>query len=802
MIVRIEIENFRSIVRGRAVITEGINFIHGPNGVGKTSILEAIAFALYGTDWIRGRYKLSDLLRKGASTAIIRLEYIGIDGRRYLVQRAFTADKTIETQTYVIDEKGRRLAVRDREVTQFVIKTTGIDADTFGELLYIRQGEIREILKTGRRGERKLDEILRLDAIERTRQEVIRECLKNAQALAERVRGRLEALTKDYNARRLELNEISKNLELLEAELRKSEEELERIEGELKELLARTNSERLVEAEYEALKSKLESIKKAEAEVEDEVRRIREELVQLGELKRKIVELEAIVREEGEFQMQLEELRKERDLLREKIAVINEAFNRAKTLRRELEDIERRMADVEAVLSRIEHAKSRLSTLRRVISKKGILEMKFEALKEEATRTMAEIEHLGLELQMLDSSVDKCPVCGRPLTESLRKALIEERTRRLHELKDRLGKVQGEIEAVRRELESLRELEEEALRLELEASREDEARLTLEELKRRKAEIEEEIKRIEAFERNEIERRLAEVERRVREVEARLKEIESLKLQLAELKGVLSKEEVLRRRLEELEEKALMLKAERTLIEEELKKLEARIEGLKALERRISELEARKNALMRRIGELRGRYDALKARSEAIKKELEAKGREIEELRELAKRYASAIDVLTKLHRALEDAKPIIRGLFLASVNEELNFVLKDVLSKQAFTSIEINEDYQVIIRRRDGVVLTVDSLSIGEKNLISLLLRYAIARVVMGVIPLLILDEPTEHLDDEHRRRIAYWIRGLSNGVKTIIITSHVDALETIADNIIRVSFINDKGESTFYNS
>ncbi|WP_243679212.1 AAA family ATPase [Vulcanisaeta distributa] len=55
MITRIEIENFRSIIRGgRAVITEGINFIHGPNGSGKTSILEAIAIAFTALSGLGG----------------------------------------------------------------------------------------------------------------------------------------------------------------------------------------------------------------------------------------------------------------------------------------------------------------------------------------------------------------------------------------------------------------------------------------------------------------------------------------------------------------------------------------------------------------------------------------------------------------------------------------------------------------------------------------------------------------------------------------------------------------------------
>nr|KJR71504.1 MAG: hypothetical protein TU36_07605 [Vulcanisaeta sp. AZ3] len=205
MITRIEIENFRSIVRGRAVITEGINFIHGPNGAGKTSILEAIAIALYGSEWVRGRYRLGDLVRRGASSSIIRVTYEGIDGHKYQIQRVFTPEKTIESQTYIIDENGKRVAVRDREVTQFVVKTTGIDLDTFSELLYVRQGEIREILRTGRKGEFKLDTLLRLDAIERARQEVIKEGLRNVSARVEGLRGRLEVLGRELDSRRGEL---------------------------------------------------------------------------------------------------------------------------------------------------------------------------------------------------------------------------------------------------------------------------------------------------------------------------------------------------------------------------------------------------------------------------------------------------------------------------------------------------------------------------------------------------------------------------------------------------------------------
>ena len=113
-----------------------------------------------------------------------------------------------------------------------------------------------------------------------------------------------------------------------------------------------------------------------------------------------------------------------------------------------------------------------------------------------------------------------------------------------------------------------------------------------------------------------------------------------------------------------------------------------------------------------------------------------------------------------------------------------------------------MDEDYNIYVKRIDGIEIPVNSLSIGEKNLVALLLRYAIAKVIMGTVPIFILDEPTEHLDDEHRKRIIQWIRSLSSTTDLVIVTSHMDLIETIADNYIRVEFINEKNESIFRNS
>ncbi|MBP1450136.1 MAG: AAA family ATPase, partial [Thermoproteus sp.] len=102
--------------------------------------------------------------------------------------------------------------------------------------------------------------------------------------------------------------------------------------------------------------------------------------------------------------------------------------------------------------------------------------------------------------------------------------------------------------------------------------------------------------------------------------------------------------------------------------------------------------------------------------------------------------------------------------------------------------ALEQDDDgrYVVVVARADGQRFHHASLSLGEVNLVALALRVALAKALFGRPPLLILDEPTEHLDEEHRRRIAELVRDLSRDVKTVVVTSHLGEFEEVADHRI----------------
>ena len=82
--------------------------------------------------------------------------------------------------------------------------------------------------------------------------------------------------------------------------------------------------------------------------------------------------------------------------------------------------------------------------------------------------------------------------------------------------------------------------------------------------------------------------------------------------------------------------------------------------------------------------------------------------------------------------------------------------------------------------------------LSGGEKIVIALALRLGIANVISkNKTELLILDEPTIHLDDDRRARLIEILRDI-NLVPQMIVVTHDDEMETLSNNIIKVDKTN----------
>src|ERR1051325_11243472 len=120
----LHLTNFRQHIATRIDFDTGITGIIGPNGSGKTTILEAIAWALYGTPAARGTRESIRAYRASPRAAVKVEVDFDLAGHRYLVSRGLTtaelyldgATVPIATQTKVVTELlGRRLGMSREE---------------------------------------------------------------------------------------------------------------------------------------------------------------------------------------------------------------------------------------------------------------------------------------------------------------------------------------------------------------------------------------------------------------------------------------------------------------------------------------------------------------------------------------------------------------------------------------------------------------------------------------------------------------------------------------------------------------
>ena len=92
-ILSVTLKNFKSHSDRHFAFQPGTNAICGENGAGKTSILEAIAWAMFNH---RGGYNKEDLIRNGSNSAQVTIAFISSrDGRTYEVQRCTTKGYTL-----------------------------------------------------------------------------------------------------------------------------------------------------------------------------------------------------------------------------------------------------------------------------------------------------------------------------------------------------------------------------------------------------------------------------------------------------------------------------------------------------------------------------------------------------------------------------------------------------------------------------------------------------------------------------------------------------------------------------------
>jgi exonuclease SbcC len=253
-------------------LTRGFNCLVGGLGTGKSSVLYAVDFALFGDPIGRS---FDYLLREGADSAKVTVQF-SQNGRIYRLVRGlkrrgkgigqdFEELKLFEDDTVLASMKTDAIAEQFKAIT-------GLDRDLFREIVWVRQEHLKELLDaTPRDRQRRLDELFGLSDYETA--------WKNILDYQREYSGEKRAYERDPDV---------VGLEKLGAEYNRLSEEFTRLEIELQDSVDKlAGAKRALEdanvklARLEEKKQQIEELKRKEARVQANIAGIVDALASL-----------------------------------------------------------------------------------------------------------------------------------------------------------------------------------------------------------------------------------------------------------------------------------------------------------------------------------------------------------------------------------------------------------------------------------------------------------------------------------------------------------------------------------------
>jgi exonuclease SbcC len=370
---RIRLTNFKPYADADLELDDGVTVIHGLNGSGKSSLLDACFFALYGARALDET--LDDLVTTGVDEAEIDLWFTHDDASYHVHRRLRRSGDRIQTAACTLDGPE---ATYDgaRDVRDRVSGMLRMDADAFVNCAYVRQGEVNKLINaTPTERQTMLDDLLQLGRLEEYRERAGQARLGVEDVRSEK-RGALAQI--ETSIEEYEDRELHTRLNSLQSELSEVDEEIERFEEN------RENARTALE-EAEAILDEYE-----------------EKRAELAELADDIEELETTVRETS----------RERDALREERATHRE---RADTLqeraRERLADTAVDEAEPAAVENRLETVSERLEERREALNEARMrvqsLETQAENLASKAEDTAQRATERRERADELDAEADE-----------------------------------------------------------------------------------------------------------------------------------------------------------------------------------------------------------------------------------------------------------------------------------------------------------------------------------------------------------------------------------------------------------
>ena len=768
MITRLELTNFRR--HRRSVIdvdpSSRLILIEGGNGAGKSTVVEAILWALYG-EGRDGRANLDALVRRGGEDEGMQVALTFTRGERtYVVTRGRRRGHS--TATLTLD--GSLVAALPSSVTAEVATLLGVDAAGFRLATYAQQKELDALasLQPARRGQM-LSRLLGVDAVAQAR--------TDAAGDARTARGALAALGAGDD-----LDEIGQRVQAARSEHDQYDALVADLDGQLAATQTRLAALASAEASWQTQhRAQLVAVGAAEqlqarrAHLQEKLDTLDAQVVS-GEDTDEMAaaaaadaaNLERLEADQARLRDRLEAARRDTELVERRRQLSADADG----LHRELGDLIGRADRAQAAADRLEGDLERLERLRAELDGHERRLGAAQAALAAATARLHDAEHA---CTLADAVGAQCDTCGQDVAADALDELRARRSKVASQLRADVKAREGEVREILALANAAREQVSDAdgaLRSETElASQLDELRAREAQTLGRRQQLEAQVERLpsSAEKVEPLAERLAQLEGRILAAR-RSREQARDRAELATRKSELGAE------LAELDARLAELEGHTTDPETEA----AHLEHLD-LSAQLTQLTDRRYRAAQAQAVAAERLSGLEATLEAAR-ERTGRRRALEREAQEAAGAAAVLDEVTE--RLTTQIRPALE----AEVSQML-----DRLSEGRYSAVRLDDNYDLWVHD-DGGMQPLASLSGGEIDLVALAVRLALAAVVADRNSaqgpeFLILDECFGSQDASRQRAIVSALRQLDGMYSQVFVISHVPGVRDDVDRVIEVA-------------
>jgi exonuclease SbcC len=787
MIIRsIKLKNYRRFRELELNLPENLIGIIGNNGVGKTTIVEAIGWCLYGNRIRRtDKQDIRSQCCDAADPCSVELVFSCGDHEYRIVRQLKGKTAIVEAAIY-LNANSEPEAVQERGVNDYVEQLLNLDYKSFFISVFAKQRDLAALSTLQPEERRKsVARLINIESIDRARNEIrsdrsskearlsgIESSLKNEQELKDQrkqLKIDLEAVVRSKK----ELDEkLKQNHEMLQA-LKKDFEQQNQLRDQFQQIQARIEKWQARNNDFEKSKKKTEHNIELIQKAEQELAYLRPQLADYQKVQR---DKERLDKESTKFFLLKG---REEEMQRIVQRITKEQFNLTKLDEelKALEGIDNRVAEQDEKISQLENQRE---GLRKDLSKVEGQKLKVREKGIEIKDKHAKIENLGPE--------SPCPVCTRPL----------------HDHYDQvLSQFDKELNTLRQEYVKLTEAEKN--------------------LSHRITELDAKLKQAKQFrdgllqaqeQNREREKQRNQTKERLDEL---LKSHKNLKAEIAAMGKVEYNEEAhqeSRKKLKLLTE----LRDQALKYEEQVKRLPDEQQELDQINTTLKDLETeiiQENERLTVLDYEEPKYLSLKLQVEKqqrqvdlVKEEIHKAEQEIIKIQKDKDHIKHELSTIQKLRQEIEQIKEDVVYLksldhHLGIFRQELAGRIRPLIASRAsellhlttqgrYSIMELDEDYNIYLYDQT-TRFPLARFSGGEQDLANLCLRIAISQVVAersgrSQINFIVLDEIFGSQDEQRKDMIISALQHLSSQFRQIFIITHVEGIKDALPVIIAV--------------